>query len=743
MSAGPETSLLIEVPPLARQVIQHDTIGAAQVLGAWRAQSGAFLVLGFADAAIPASGTARGQSCSATPGMFRCMAWPGRRADDGTRHAFLIAVRLFDGGETPAGETLLLRGETGQTLTLEMPAAPAADDAFGQQVARIAGPRVASVGRFMLDMLRTRDGRHPPHIAISLGHMLRSFLTEAAATDGCIEIMIGVPDGGVMLQGWGARLSGPVLIVLAGTTLPWFPGHAGEFDRSDIAPPAVGVMLAMPTEAATALGDVDHVFVISEHGVHSRALVDHRLLDAADSIGHIRHMLPSLRCPPPMKAMLGEFLRPRYEGHDTLCDSRHPVRAAIDFAATGQGAGAYLAGWVFDPDHRLGSLHLRGTSGFSARIDATWTRVSRPDVTDAFRNTPGFPPCADHASGFSISVPEVPGAGEALYLQFTFADGDRAFLPITVCGLEDHGARVRMLAGVDMFKPSGLPILERHVAPLMARLPLASDPNGQVFLAGPTDRKHAIVTPLAAGRLPRTFVSGFLGDAPSAAEQIVFVCGPDWNLAQLEALRGMIRFHGLPASILLAPDVTGPMAALRIAAGATQADCFLLTVPAVSGPAGWRQALRAAMPAGTAFACPTLLYEDWSIRYAGSGTLCFQDVAPFARLDAPLTGMPATLAAGSLPVTARMGTLECCAMPRATVAAVPGSTVLATDAASEADFFTRLGVSGRSGVWVPSLRVYAPEANADPRPGGAERIVDGWVLRQRWRPQATPRTGVA
>jgi hypothetical protein len=166
-------------------------------------------------------------------------------------------------------------------------------------------------------------------------------------------------------------------------------------------------------------------------------------------------------------------------------------------------------------------------------------------------------------------------------------------------------------------------------------------------------------------------------------------------------------------------------------------------VPAVSGPSGWRQALRAAMPAGTAFACPTLLYEDWSIRYAGPATLCFQEAAPFARLQTPLAGMPATLATGSAPVIARMGTLECCAMPRTTLTAVPGSAILATDAASEADFFTRLGASGQSGVWVPSVRVYAPEAKSEPGPGVAERIVDGWVLRQKWRPQQTLMSGAA
>ncbi|HEY4041036.1 MAG TPA: hypothetical protein VGM32_04225 [Rhodopila sp.] len=733
MSAEAETSMLIEAP--CRPDL--GSMGTVQVLAAWRAQPGAFLVLGFTTAAIPPSGVARGRSGTATPGVFRCMSWPGRRADDGGHHAFLIAIRLLDGGDAPAGETLLLRGATGGGLVLPLPAEPGDDEAFGLQVARIAGSQAAPVGRFMLDMLRTPADRHPPHIGITLARMLRAFLTEAAETDGCIEIMIRIPEGAVMLQGWGARLSGAVHVLLAGTTLPWFPAHAGEFDRSDIAPPAVGVMLAMPPDAAMALGDLDHVFVISERGVHSRALVEHRLLGPTDSIGHIRHMLPALRCPPPMSALIGEILRPRYEGRDTLSESRHPVRAAIDFAATGQGAGAYLAGWISDPQRRLARLHLCGSCGYKARIDEAWVRVTRPDVTDAFGNAPGFAPPADHDAGFSVAVAEAPAAGESLYLQFTFVDGDRAFLPIAACGLEDHGVRVCMLASVDMFKPSGLPILERHVAPLMGRLPNARDPDGQVFLRGPLGRNHAIVTPLAAGQLPRTFVSGMLRDPPESAEQVVFVCGPDWNLSQLEALQRMIRFHDLPASVLRAPDVIGPAAALRIAAGATQAGFFQLTVPAVSGPPGWRQALRAAVTAGTAFACPTLLYEDWSIRYAGSGALCFQEVAPFTRLHAPLAGMPAMLADGSAPVPARIGTLECCAIPRATLAAVPGSAILVTDAASEADFFARLGASGLTGIWVPSVRVYAPEGSTEPRPGGAECIVDGWVLRQKWHAKKT------
>ncbi len=722
-------------------------------LAMWRVQPGALMVLGLTRSLVPASGTAQIQLAPASRGAFRGLSWPMTQKDAGVRsedrggHAFIMAIRLPDQADPPDGAALVLRGMAGERLALRLPSTPleaVGDPAFGQQVARLAGQHGGAVARFLLDTLRPRTDRDMPRAAA----MLRAFLSQAAHPDGAIELMAAVPGACVLLQGWGGRIAGTVQVVLAGAALPCFAAHAGEFTRTDTPPPSTGVVLALPSVAAGALAGIDRVFIVSDQGLHSRKLVEHRLLDPAASAGHIRDMLPALRCPAPMQAMLREALQPRYEGRDTLCNNAHPVRAAIDFAAAAPEVGGYLSGWVFDPVQLIGEVHLCGTQGLISRIDTTWTRSPRQDVADAFRVTPGFPPPSnakggDLDGGFAVSTADAPAAGEALFLQFTFTDGNRAFLPVPAADPADPAVRARLLASVDLFRPSGATILERQVAPLMARLRPAVPPPARVLIQGPTAREHAVVVPLAAANLPRAFLSGFLQDPPGATEQLVFVCGPEWDQAALDTLSNLVRFYGLPASVLVSADRAGPATALREAAQSTGANVFLLAGPGACGRAlGWRQALYRAASGrdGAAFACPTLLYEDWSVRYAGAAELGFQDIAPpLAPHASPLpplvAGTPAAAAADQAPVPAVMGTLECCAVRRAALVALDGASVLSTDAGREADFFLRLRKAGLSGLWVPSVQVYAPEDGADM--GQAGRMVDGWVLREAWRGAAS------
>lgn len=704
------------------------------VLAAWRVQPGAFMLLGRAPGAVPASGAA--QLAPGSRGAFRAFAWPNKR-EDGGGHAFLMAVRLPDRADPPNGAALALRGTGGERLALRLPSAASdlqRDAAFGQGAARLAGPHAAAAARFMLDTLRPRADRD----VSGVGAMLRAFFSQAAQPDGTVEIMAAVPGGCVVLQGWGARIEGPMQVVLAGAALPCFAGHAGEFTRTDTAAPNTGIVLGLPPEAAGALAGIDHVFIVSERGLHSRSLVEHRLLDPSNSVGHIRHMLPSLRCSPPMQALLREALLPRYEGRDTLCNNSHPVRAALDVAAAAPGAGTYLSGWVFDPLRLLAEVTLCGANGQAARIDAQWTRLRRPDVVEAFRTTPGFPPGTDMDAGFAVSATAAPAAaGEAFYLQFTFTDGNRAFLPVLASDLGDPAIRARLLGSVDLFSPSGTAVLERQVAPLLARLRPAAPSPARVVMQGPAARQHAVVVPLAAPVLPRAFLSGFLQDPPGDTEQVVLVCGPEWDGAALDALCGLIRFYRLPATVLASADTAGPATALRDAAQGTTATLFLLAGPGVCGQArSWRQALYRAAT-GADFACPTLLYEDWSVRYAGAADLGFRDIAPDAPPGAPVPGMPAVQTAEGVPVPAVAGTLECCALRRPALAALDGAGVLSTDAGREADFFLRLRKAGLAGVWTPAVQVCAPEDGAEAQ-GQAGRIVDKWVLRDAWRPAPAP-----
>ena len=249
----------------------------------------------------------------------------------------------------------------------------------------------------------------------------------------------------------------------------------------------------------------------------------------------------------------------------------------------------------------------------------------------------------------------------------------------------------------------------------------------EVALAGPQGCRNAVVTALPSAVLPRALLSGFLHDRMEADEQLVLVCGPAWTAAGLHGLRELVRFHVLPTTIVTVDAVPHPAAALAAAASVCPAQTFLVAGPGVSGrAAGWRQELRAGLGAA-AFACPTVLYEDWSIRWAGSAELRFRDTPPYAEVGAALAGLPAALASAQGARRTAFGTLECCVVARRVLGALAGERAMSTAAGQEAAFFVRLQEAGLAGMWVPSVQVYAPEEAGTAAP--IETMVDGWILR--------------
>ena len=147
-----------------------------------------------------------------------------------------------------------------------------------------------------------------------------------------------------------------------------------------------------------------------------------------------------------------------------------------------------------------------------------------------------------------------------------------------------------LVASVDLHKSSGVAIVTQHLAPFIAQLPLLSEATGQILLRGPLERFRAIVVPLRTATLPRSFVSSFLLDPAADDEQIVFICGPEWDHTRREALVGLIDFYQLPASIIGVVEPPRPADAVLQAAALSQAECFLLASPGLvgNGP-GWRQ----------------------------------------------------------------------------------------------------------------------------------------------------------
>lgn len=712
---------------------------AADLLAAWPVAPGALLLLGRGSEPLPATGTAQYERKRSDRGPFRAACW---KAGGAGGILFAAAVRLPSATDLRAGQTLTFQGLEGAAIRARLPADMATPLGFAADAARYAGgarsPRGAALVRFL-------SGSFPPAALQKLpavGAMLTALLAELSDKDGCIELMGAVPGACGFLQGWGAPVrpapgDGALDVFLVGTHLTCARARPAAFARTDIAAPAGGVVLVLADDVSADLEALERVYLVGETAVVRRDLVGRRVLTAADSIGHIRDLLPALQCPPDTADTLRRALRPRFEGHETLSSQKLPVRAAVDVALTVPDAGslaggAYVGGWLYDPADHVAEVRLRSTEGGpGARLDQHWTRVPRTDVTGAM-STSLFPAPSRDDHGFAVHV-EAAGLVAPLYLDIDFRDGTCAFLPVRSQPADSATARARAFDGTDLHKPSGIAIVERHLGPLIRTLmrrappPVAADPGP------PAGWALAVIVPLlGAPSLPRSFLSQFLRDGLGDDEGLVLVCGAAWSEGDIAGLQRLVGFMDLPARILRAPAATDTLAGLEAAAPVVPAAAWLLLAdPGTGGGSlGWRAALRAAAAANpAAVACPTLLYEDLSIRYAGAAQLTGMPVAPYAAVHRPLAGMPAAMADDGPPRPATLGTLACCLVPRAALPVLNHARAgLATAFGQEVAAFLRLQAAGFTCLWVPKARVFAPETPAAV-PGAVARLVDGWCLR--------------
>ena len=352
------------------------------VLAMWRAQPGALMLLGRIPSPLPKSGSARMTTLQGAAGMFRAEFW-SVQGEPG--YTFLAAVRLPHGSDRSDTAELILRGARGADRDIPLTLTAASAEAnFGKQVAENVDAHAARLTRFMLDVMQSDDDTDQRHVSA----VLEAFLTQAARLDGCIELIMHVPQRCVLLQGWGVKPTEPVDLLLPGSSLRRHRAESGDFARSDVATPATGNVLVLQPELAGAMGALNKIFLLIGDELLCRRVVEPGVIDVEASIGQIRHLLPRLNCAASMQALLRATLQPHYEGRDTLNASGRPVRAALDTAVAVKGASTYLSGWLFDPACLTAEVHLCA-EGFSARLDDSWVRVPREGRVRRFLFRPG------------------------------------------------------------------------------------------------------------------------------------------------------------------------------------------------------------------------------------------------------------------------------------------------------------------------------------------------------------------
>lgn len=712
-----------------------------EIVASHRLARDVLILLGWTGETIAGEGSAALESRAGDQGRFRAAAWTGD--GDGARQWFVAAVRAPAVGEARPGDHLRLQAAGARTPMIAcLPSALPDGPSFAAELGVRLGSRLPQAAQFLLETFANRAAR----VLESVSSLLAAVLHAAAEEDGVVEI-VGVLEGeGLLLQGWQRQpRQGETRLLVADDTLSEHAAVFAGFARQDLEAPAQGfVALARPADGQVRTAP-RHVYLKSGDRFRRLTVLGNAMRLAGDrTIGHLRDMLPNLRTDPAVERVLRAAMRPRYTGQDTVSTLTRPVRMAIDVATRVPGVGWYLTGWLLDPAGLVTAVHLRGPKDPDLRLDRHWSRVERDDVSNGFRGDPLFQGRIRHdRHGFAVFLPD-PGEAAVAWLELDLADGECAFMPLapTVSATSDE--RRRLLLSVDLHKPAAAEIVEGQLGPLFHALGQARPalPGHRTVRTGGAGGTANLIVPVVDPAMRTNItVSGLArcGTADDAA--ITFVCSPAIG-DHLGALLRELDFYGLTAAVLVADSAIDVCEALAIGVGAGQAESILCLLPnAHPVTPDWAARLLAALGPGDspAAASPTLLYEDWSVRYAGIDRVTFLDAAPYADAASERAGYPLGVLSAGAPMPTLAAVLECCAFTRSAFEQASGfSAGYALAALKGVDLFLRMRAAGVAVHWVPEVELYALDDAAGSEDHGTRvgALVDGWAFRATWAERA-------
>lgn len=715
-----------------------DSISAAERLGevvvASRLTPDCLLLLGWMSPPIAPEGRVALEARPETAGKFRAASWP--RAEGGSW--FVVAVRL-SGGEAGPGERILIAAPKSPATIACLPAEFLDAAGFAAEMVVRFGPHAPQAAAYLVESFgaaaRSID---------TVRQFLATLLDAVMGDDGAIELAGQFGSDAVFVQGWTRdMMPGETHAIIAtGNTFDVHPVLLAAFDRADLEAPAAGLVGAIGN-----LGALEHGRrVYLRVGAGYRRLVQVpqvRFLGASETPAQLRAMLPALRGPDAVLAGLRALLRPRFSGENTVSSLPVPVRLASDVSFVVDRAGFYLAGWLLDPAGLVTAVRLRGTRGFSERVDTIWTRTERPDVSSGFNADPLFAgKISGDRHGFAAFVPTrgAAVAGQRYYLELEIGPDQAAFAPLDMAEVSIPEARRRLFRSIDPFKPSSAIVVERQAGRFVAainEMP-ASTPAFDLLHEGARDPRVAVVLPIVDTQVPvGVLLSQFALSPLGHDEGLVIVVGSASAEPIVAGLRKYLAFYGLDARIVVARNEVDLGAAFEVGAAATAAEILVFLAPTVRGrQPGWIGRLAKLAESGTLTAVsPTLLYEDFSVRFAGVDDITFEDAAPHARLHLSHAGYPMQWISRERTRPTLSGTLECCAIGREAFARLEGFAAGYTlPAFKAADFFLRLKALGGEVLWAPEIEAYAlDDSQASDVPVHAAEAADGWGFGAAWR----------
>ncbi len=699
------------------------------------------IVIGEASAPIPESGDLTFPSLHDITGQWRALNWP----DVAGRVHFIAVINAENVLRAQAAGMVLL-AETGSTA---LPDARAIEIEHGSLIKALYDWAIDLASAF--EFLRRALVAGHSAVGQPIWRFLFAMLSSISKQDGFVEILGTAEGGGLFLQGWSVHLPpGGLDLGVLSTGFEMGRATIATFERPDLPATARGLVAYVPMINVDP-GTVQRVhFRAGEDYLHLD-VVDRRLvLGPSETLGHLRDVQAKLTGDPTLLASLRRLCRPRFTGVDTVTPLPSPVRVAVDLALHADGAGVFVSGWLLDPRRLVRDVVLRNTSGrIIGHVDDGWVRLPRPDVTQGFTQDALFAHdlarTQDHRHGFMAFIPfeGAIGADDAIYLELGLGDDSCAFLPLRLERPEPGTVLSRLLSSVNVDDPEIEEIISRHLGPLAAAIGAVHHGADETpAVTGFGERKSraavSVIVPLAPEFKDLDVnLAQFAGDPDFADCEFVFVAPRMGGETAAAAIKRGAAFYGVSGSLVLTARILDRFAAMEVGAKFARAEQLLFLLPSILPRArGWLGRLRRAtadLPS-PGIVSPTLLYEDESIRYAGSPHVPEENaIATLGRFAGYSHHWLGT--AELTPVWA--GTMECALMPKRLFEACGGfSRVLLGPDLKNADFALSLRTQGQHAYWLPDVALYAlDEAEAA---GSGEywtrvrTLVDRWAFRRQW-----------
>jgi O-antigen biosynthesis protein len=569
-----------------------------------------------------------------------------------------------------------------------------------------------------------------------------SILRASARNDGWIEVMGSLDTGELFLQGWSMGFPADEVNVLV-TYDGGFaaaPLSSATVHRTDLGGSGNGFIAVLNAEGAINPASIENVLFNSGDGWKSLDVYQQCVhLASTDVPAHIREGLTRVVGKPKSLKTLrsaGE----RFDGRDTVSFLQEPVRIGMDMAVELPDGGILLAGWMLDPDNLVSAINIR-VGQTSARVDDTWTRLSRPDVTTAFERNPLFEGRLDlqrSNHGFLAFVPGLPKTDDlSVYFEFVIGEDTFAFYPLKpVRGLSRRTLE-RLVAPLDHRSAAASVAIDRHIGPMMQSLAQASPEIVEIRDYGFDDQSASKVLVLATG-LDAEEVSvslSLLALDPEASEMPIIVAAPVESFGAIASeVERLARFYGINVQLIAAEGAHDTCDAYEAAAQVTRAETLvLLSAGVLPRQQGWVSALERAYRKrhGKALVSPTILYEDNSICFAGA----WLDDGERGIIDKYI-GYPRDVISDHQATEVMAGSTSCCIVSRSAFQTAGGFSKSYLSASEKGrDLCLKLRLGGIPSVWVPDVEMISADESSGPTGMPWRRLaqnIDRWSFDRRW-----------